>query len=60
LKILVVHHGWGYGGDVAVFYYTIKALASVGFEIECPLLTRLTLSLTLMLLKSLLERCYLR
>jgi len=33
LKILIVHHRWGYGGGEAVFYYTVKALASAGFEI---------------------------
>jgi alpha-1,2-mannosyltransferase len=32
-KALVVHHRWGYGGGVTVFYYTIKALADAGFDV---------------------------
>jgi len=33
MRVLVTHHRWGYGGGEAVFYYTVKALASAGFEI---------------------------
>jgi len=33
LKALIVHHRWGYGGGVAVFYYTVKALADAGFKV---------------------------
>jgi alpha-1,2-mannosyltransferase len=32
-KALIVHHRWGYGGGVTVFYYTIKALADAGFDV---------------------------
>jgi glycosyltransferase involved in cell wall biosynthesis len=32
-KALVVHHRWGYGGGVTVFYYTVKALADAGFDV---------------------------
>ena len=33
MKALIVHHRWGYGGGVAVFYYTVKALADAGFKV---------------------------
>ena len=32
-RVLIVHHRWGYGGGVAVFYYTIKALHDAGYDV---------------------------
>jgi len=32
-KALIVHHRWGYGGGVTVFYYTIKALHDAGCDV---------------------------
>lgn len=33
MRVLVIHHRWGYGGGVTVFYYTIKALVDAGFDV---------------------------
>ncbi|MDM7275024.1 MAG: glycosyltransferase family 4 protein [Thermoprotei archaeon] len=33
MNVLVVHHRWGYGGGVVVFYYTVKALRDAGFNV---------------------------
>ncbi|MEM1832512.1 MAG: hypothetical protein QXJ97_13405 [Desulfurococcaceae archaeon] len=33
MRILVVHHRWGYGGAEIIFYYTVKALFDAGFKV---------------------------
>lgn len=33
MRAAVIHHRWGYGGGVVVFYYTIKALVDAGYDV---------------------------